>query len=134
MESPRFISPEINSKERIAQQVSQEGQERMIKHKANLLYPKGNKAKSSQPADLVERAAKTADLVAGQPASHRQRAHTTARVVNMFHRMAASVLPPEYLARNQVEPERAKKIKAAAQARREQRNARRLAHANRVGR
>lgn len=66
--------------------------------------------------------------VPATPMSRRQRSHKNAKDVQARLRLAASTLPPEYLARNQVEPERAEKIKAAARQRREQRNARRLAH------
>jgi hypothetical protein len=43
-----------------------------------------------------------------------------------IYKRGAELLPPEYLARNQSEPERVEKVKAAAEERRRQRNQRRL--------
>lgn len=48
------------------------------------------------------------------------------KAVEPIYKRGAELMPPEYLACNQTEPERAAKIKAAAEERRQQRNARRL--------
>jgi hypothetical protein len=45
-----------------------------------------------------------------------------------IYKRGASLMPPEYLACNQSEPERIEKVKAAAEERRRQKNARRLAN------
>lgn len=52
------------------------------------------------------------------------------KTVEPIYKRGASLMPPEYLACNQSEPERAAKVKAAAEERRQQRNARRLARDN----
>lgn len=61
-----------------------------------------------------------------------KRKDANATAVLPIYGRGATTLPADYLVRNQVEPERADKIKAAAQERREQRNARRLANTQRT--
>lgn len=58
-----------------------------------------------------------------------KRKEANAAAVLPLYGRAADVMPAEYLARNQVEPERVAKIQAAAQERRNRRNAKRLGHA-----
>ena len=55
------------------------------------------------------------------------------KAVEPIYKRGSSLMPPEYLARNQSEPERIEKVKAAAEERRQQRNTRRLAQANGTG-
>jgi hypothetical protein len=53
--------------------------------------------------------------------------------VKPLYDRGASLLPAEYLARNQSDPARVEKVKATADERRQQRNARRLAQQGKGG-